>query len=60
MTYYFERLTDPAFLVFMIPILGVIGWAVNEALSNYYKHKERMFILESKEREKYEEADSFV
>jgi len=47
----FTFLSDPAHLVFMIPIVAILGVAINKGLKNYYAHKERMAGLDPHHRE---------
>jgi len=52
-------LSDPAHLVFLIPIVAILGYAINRGLSNYYQHKERMIEMEADARARRQRDESY-
>jgi len=52
-------LSSPEHLVFLIPIIAILGFAVNRGLSNYYKHKERLIEMEADARARQQRDETY-
>ncbi len=42
-----KAIARPEVAVFLIPIVAILGFAVNKGLKSNYKHKERMAKIEN-------------
>jgi len=42
-----KSIMEPQNLVFLIPIVAILGYAVNKGLKSHYEHQERMAKIEN-------------
>jgi len=44
---FIKYISRPDILVFLIPIVAILGYSVNKGLNNFYAHKERMIKMKA-------------